>query len=296
MSGENKKKLEPDFSPTFSQKLLCGAISSEADLLFTHPLDTIAKYKQTNKDFQHSKTDKQALLKKKQFWTKLFNGGATSALNKALSRTGRFTLQDTLQQFLQDKTNPWTASFLNEKQKKAFNGALGGVTASSVETVILHPLDTLKTRKQLNVESSALYRNMYRGLAPALLRNSFSSAIFFGSVNYLTKKDNPSTLNNLVASTEASLVTTALNNPIEVVKNRLQTADAAKEKKSSMVAVAKQGIKEEGMRFLTKGIGPRLAQAPFKSALPFFTFRFFMQMVEDRNKKQELEEYQLKPA
>lgn len=287
----NPSTLNTSSVLTTKQKLISAVIGSEADLLFTHPIETAAKLKQNAKITPYHFSNKmQGNFTKETFNTLniLYKGVSWSALNKLSSRTMRYVGQDSIEKNLQQNISPLT-TFLNEKQKQTFFGATSGITVSMIETVAFYPLDILKTRNQLGGVSSDIYHHLYKGLLPTLIRSSFSSALFFGSYNFFSNGDKENIRNNLTASLKASLITTGLNNPIEVIKTRLQAPEALNTT-DKMSTIIKKAITQEGMMVFSKGLFTRLLQAPIKIALPFFTFTYLKQTFEKQNSEKALNE------
>ncbi|KAI0533252.1 mitochondrial folate carrier protein [Xylaria digitata] len=170
----------------------------------------------------------------------------------------------------------------------AFVETIAGLTAGSVATLVVHPLDIVKTRMQIhrsNVTTSqslttisvirGLTRTshpvaaLYRGLTPNLLGNASSWATFFffkaraesailaikrrspsGDVAALTPQD------YFVASGVAGMFTQVLTNPIWVLKTRMLSSDrGAVGAYPSMWAGAAQLLQTEGWSGFYRGLG-----------------------------------------
>jgi solute carrier family 25 folate transporter 32 len=125
---------------------------------------------------------------------------------------------------------------------KASDQALCGFTAGAVSTLILHPMDLLKTRLQVNelslkssikhvlpeiIKSDGL-SGIYRGIGPNFIGATASWGIYF----YIyTKLKSLYNINDnllrpdqhLIASAGAGSITAVLTNPIWVVKVRMFT-------------------------------------------------------------------------
>ncbi|KAI1153621.1 mitochondrial folate carrier protein [Nemania diffusa] len=172
----------------------------------------------------------------------------------------------------------------------AFVESIAGLTAGSVATLVVHPLDIVKTRMQIHRSHAAtspalttisvirgLTRTphpvaaLYRGLTPNLLGNASSWASFFffkaraesailaikvpppppgDDVAALTPQD------YFVASGVAGLFTQVLTNPIWVLKTRMLSSDrGAAGAYPSMWAGAAQLLRTEGWRGFYRGLG-----------------------------------------
>ncbi|KAI1823167.1 mitochondrial folate carrier protein [Xylaria intraflava] len=167
---------------------------------------------------------------------------------------------------------------------------IAGLTAGSVATLVVHPLDIVKTRMQIHrshVASSqtlttisvirGLTRTphpvaaLYRGLTPNLLGNASSWASFFffkaraehavraikGRSAGDRDREAPLTPGDyFVASAAAGAFTQVLTNPIWVLKTRMLSSDrGAAGAYPGMWAGAAQLLRTEGWRGFYRGLG-----------------------------------------
>jgi len=171
--------------------------------------------------------------------------------------------------------------------------AMAGVLAGAVSTALLHPLDLLKTRFQVQdaLPSSHLsgnkvlpryhgllhafqsilkiegYRGLYQGLTPNVIGSSTSWGLYFLSYTffknalsdfYPSKQELGPTL-NLLAAANAGVITALITNPIWVVKTRLQLQMRKHRENYSGTKDAFLTIaREEGFRGFYKGLVPGL--------------------------------------
>ncbi|KAI0157559.1 mitochondrial folate carrier protein [Xylariaceae sp. FL1272] len=164
---------------------------------------------------------------------------------------------------------------------------VAGLTAGSVATLTVHPLDIVKTRMQIHRSNAATSQNLttlsvirsltrtphplaalYRGLTPNLLGNASSWASFFffkarveqailavkgpgsSGETALTPQD------YFVASGVAGIFTQVLTNPIWVLKTRMLSSDrGAVGAYPSMWSGAAQLLRTEGWRGFYRGLG-----------------------------------------
>ncbi|KAI1407261.1 mitochondrial carrier [Hypoxylon sp. FL1857] len=162
---------------------------------------------------------------------------------------------------------------------------IAGLTAGSIATLVVHPLDIVKTRMQIHQRSAAsshqplttmslirtLTQNphpiasLYRGLTPNLLGNASSWASFFffkarAERAILTLKAPPDASltprDYFVASGVAGIFTQVLTNPIWVMKTRMLSSDrTAAGAYPSMWAGAAHLLRHEGWRGFYRGLG-----------------------------------------
>ncbi|GAB1315013.1 mitochondrial FAD carrier protein flx1 [Madurella fahalii] len=178
---------------------------------------------------------------------------------------------------------------------RALVETVAGLSAGSMATLIVHPLDIVKTRMQIHRSSVApatslttvsLIRSLaatdrplaalYRGLTPNLLGNATSWASFFffksrleRGIAHLRGDDADSTLQSLsgpqrrlspadffVASLAAGALTQVITNPIWVLKTRMLSSDrSAAGAYPSMWSGAARLLREEGLWGFYRGLG-----------------------------------------
>ncbi|XP_057424236.1 uncharacterized protein LOC130717872 isoform X1 [Lotus japonicus] len=162
----------------------------------------------------------------------------------------------------------------------------------AVATSITHPLDVLKVRLQmqlvgqkgpltgmgqifLNVMKNEGPKSLYLGLTPALTRSvvygglrlglyepsKHACDIAFGSSNVLVK---------IASGMFAGAISTALTNPMEVLKVRLQMNPDMR--KSGPILELRRTVSEEGVKALWKGVGPAMARAGALTASQLATY------------------------
>ncbi|KFX95358.1 hypothetical protein O988_05831, partial [Pseudogymnoascus sp. VKM F-3808] len=158
-----------------------------------------------------------------------------------------------------------------------------GLSAGAMSTLVVHPLDIIKTRLQIHrthithtpTTSLTLARSLlshpqpltslYRGLTPNLLGNSASWALFFYFKSlvetplsrYRARQSSALTpADYFLASLGAGLLTTLATNPIWVLKTRMLSTDrGAVGAYPSMWAGARAIARTEGWRGFYRGMG-----------------------------------------
>ncbi|KAK4281099.1 hypothetical protein QN277_012632 [Acacia crassicarpa] len=163
----------------------------------------------------------------------------------------------------------------------AFNHFVTSGGSVAVATAITHPLDVLKVRLQmqlvgqrgplsgmgqlfLQVLKNEGPRSFYLGLTPSLTRSvvygglrlglyepsKHACDLAFGSTNVLVK---------IASGAFSGAFATALTNPMEVLKVRLQMNPD--KRKGGPILELRRTISEEGVRGLWKGVGPAMVRA-----------------------------------
>ncbi|KZZ89997.1 Mitochondrial carrier domain protein [Moelleriella libera RCEF 2490] len=159
--------------------------------------------------------------------------------------------------------------------------SIAGLSAGTVSTLVVHPLDIVKTRMQIyrsgasSSSSSASappttvavlrsltarpspIASLYRGLAPNLLGNATSWASFFFFKSRLLQGSSPA--DHFAASALAGCLTAALTNPVWVLKTRMLSSDRGSEGAyPSMVAGVRSILRTEGIAGFYRGLGVSL--------------------------------------
>ncbi|CAO3613714.1 unnamed protein product [Cunninghamella blakesleeana] len=164
--------------------------------------------------------------------------------------------------------------------------ALAGFTAGLISTTILHPLDVIKIRFQVDsektstkrpliggtiksfksiVQQEGVFRGLYRGVTPNVAGATASWGFYFWWYSLIKKhmkKDDQGKLSafqHLLASAEAGAITAIITNPLWVIKTRMctttrYTQDAYK----GLIDGLSRLAKEEGIRGLYRGMVPAL--------------------------------------
>ncbi|CAG9999721.1 unnamed protein product [Clonostachys byssicola] len=163
--------------------------------------------------------------------------------------------------------------------------SIAGLSAGAVSTLVVHPLDIVKTRMQLQqrnvppaerpsmwglVRSMTNHHNplaaLYRGLTPNLIGNASSWASFFffkarveRALKFWRGRDSPTAADYLISPAVAGAVTTVLTNPIWVIKTRMLSSDRGAEGAYPSTAAGFRAIlRSEGVRGFYRGLGVSL--------------------------------------
>ncbi|CAK7269714.1 mitochondrial FAD carrier protein flx1 [Sporothrix epigloea] len=165
--------------------------------------------------------------------------------------------------------------------------AVAGLTAGSAATLVVHPLDIVKTRMQIysrkdaagatlaRPSTASVVRSLldqpkplaalYRGLAPNLLGNGTSWAVFFffksRMEHLLSHVAGPSLTpaHYFAASGLAGIFVQVITNPLWVLKTRMLSSDRhAAGAYPNMWAGARHILREEGVGGFYRGLGVSL--------------------------------------
>jgi solute carrier family 25 protein 14/30 len=175
----------------------------------------------------------------------------------------------------------------------------GGIASLTAEMGTF-PLDTTKTRLQVQGQQrdalcrQSRYRGMthallriareegvsalYGGISPALLRQASYGTLKIGLYHYL-KKLNPAEetlLMNVLAGMTSGAVASAIANPTDVLKVRMQSAsDSAYSRRKSCAKYFQQIYREEGVHGLYRGVVPTAHRAMVVAGVLLPSYDFF---------------------
>ena len=182
--------------------------------------------------------------------------------------------------------------------------AAGGMGAGLGKTLLLHPLDTIKTRWQLGqpgrpAEQTAVacfVSGLYRGVSPAATRSAVGMAIWLTTRNGLEERLPPQLpLRHFVAGFFASFATDMSTFPLDTLKKNLQavrgttaaasgaaTADAPG---VSVGAVARRLWHEGGALRFYRGLGPQVVRRGLDGGMLNFCYVRVKRALDERQAK-----------
>lgn len=169
---------------------------------------------------------------------------------------------------------------------------VAGISAGAVTTMVMHPLDLIKVRLQVDdyyhpssasskrpsmtghvtriINSCTSYRDLYRGLTVNLVGNTVSWGLYFALYNELKrtlivpipKQDNTQQQQQqqqqqhlyLACALVAGTTTSFLTNPLWVLKTRLLGTPSSLPSSSSLLKI----VRSEGIKTLWRGFIPGL--------------------------------------
>jgi len=160
---------------------------------------------------------------------------------------------------------------LSERAREFFSGGI----AEAVSRVVLHPVETMKVRKQMSasLDGGRSLKNMYRGIGESVAGAVPTTAAFAMMYNMLKNKAMeyfPEKWEGAVSVASATLATTiasCIEEPLELIKQRLQSGVS-----HNFVDAFRDATKTKGLKGLYSGLRSSLARdLPF-DALEFATY------------------------
>lgn len=183
---------------------ICGSIAGGTEILCVYPLDVI-------------KTRRHLCLP---FRVHGLYNGLSAALYFDTPRRGlKLSLQNTYK------------NVFNNDRYKASRDAMAGICTGITESVITTPFELAKIRMQMSASPLSCWttlhtiynqesaRGLYRGFLATVLRGAVWNSVFFHLVGHLLSDGHHRFTTGMVGGAVATFV----NNPIDVVKTRIQT-------------------------------------------------------------------------
>lgn len=189
---------------------------------------------------------------------------------------------------------------MREKDWKGWKPFVYGGLASVIAELGTFPLDTAKTRLQvqgqkydqklahlkysgmtdvlLQISKQEGLRGLYSGISPAVLRQATYGTIKFGTYYSLKKvavdkwTTDDLVVINIICAALAGAVSSAIANPTDVLKVRMQVTGNKTD--MSLFTCFKNIYKYEGIRGLWRGVGPTAQRAAVIAAveLPIYDY------------------------
>ncbi|XP_064393946.1 kidney mitochondrial carrier protein 1-like isoform X1 [Halichondria panicea] len=197
---------------------------------------------------------------------------------------------------------------LNEKMSTIKPFIFGGLASLTAEFGTF-PLDTTKTRLQVQGQHkdvmcfNSKYRGMthallrisqeegvsalYKGIAPALLRQASYGTLKIGLYHYLKRlmverPQDETIYTNVVAGVISGAVSSSIANPTDLLKVRMQSGtDQSYSQRTSVVRFFKQIYSEEGIRGLYRGVGPTAQRAAVVAGVLLPSYDYFKKAILD---------------
>lgn len=152
-------------------------------------------------------------------------------------------------------------------------GLIAGACSKLLRDVVIHPLDTVKSRRQMALSAGdaaqrpPLYANLYDGIGPTLVTGVPAGALFLYVGDLLRSQH----LNSGLSGAAASLVFWTIRTPGEVVKTRMQVEGGGGGSAAGLVGAVRDLCREEGPGALYTGYVQTLCRS-----LPFDFLRFLL--------------------
>lgn len=271
--------------------IVAGGMGGCLDALITMPLDTVKTYCQVNKDVSGMGEGARRIIANKGVGGFYF--GLPAMIAQVSLKAGvRFfafeNIKHTLQGFDPDGKNQASVNL--------FSGLGAGMTEAMVWTA---PTERLKVLRQNDINSATPKYNgligglktvvkeqgiggLYAGVVPTMVRQASSVAVRFMLYaefkDFFIRRNGDGKIKDwqqLLSGAGTGVCSTLLNNPIDVVKSRLQAQDkssGAAPKYTGTIDCLMKTVKQDGLPALYRGTIPRMLKVSAGQALTFYTY------------------------
>jgi len=287
-SPENLQASNNDFK-AISASFLCGCFAGIANILSSHPFDTI-KVRMQILDLKLSNSFKSIVAK--EGLGALYKGLSSPLFNIPLIYAiyfGTYEIGKKMQgiQFHEDPT----------VSQALIAGAGAGFTACTIMT----PVELVKCRLQMagtgvrgktttawimakKIIKENGIRGIYKGNLITLLREVPATAVYFATYEYLSKKlrdrHGESNWNPMIAGGVAGLLSWIISYPQDIIKTKLQCDTGTVRSYSSnkfirdggIISCIKEIFKQKGVRGFTKGFSACSIKAVIAEAATFLVY------------------------
>ncbi|KAI8923434.1 mitochondrial carrier domain-containing protein [Entophlyctis helioformis] len=262
-----------------SARFLGSASSGILELLFFHPIDTVAKRLMNNQGKVTGLSGLNQVIFKDAAsrgtlskYLSLFPGLGFAAGYKVMQRIYKFGGQPYINDYLNKNHKSSFQSVFGDRHAKTIMHASAGSLIGIGEIVLL-PLDALKIKMQTNAASFAgqsylqIIRQegwgLYRGASWTAARNAPGSFALFGG-SAVTKEfffgledySKATFFQNFIASIAGAVASITVSAPLDVIKTRIQARSAAQAEGG--FSIVKKMIAQEGFGSFFKGLTPKI--------------------------------------
>ena len=172
-----------------------------------------------------------------------------------------------------------------------------GALARIIAVFAVSPLELIRTKMQaqkmafnqvktalaFTVKSEGLRKGLWKGVGASLLRDVPFSAIYWPFYEYL-KPSKFQFSQNFIAGAVAGSIASAVTLPADVIKTRLQLELGETGLKKGNLEVARDIVKNQGIRGLYTGIVPRVLKVAPACAIMISSYEYCKKYFKQHNK------------
>jgi solute carrier family 25 citrate transporter 1 len=265
--------------------MLAGTVSGGTEAIITWPAENIKTRLQLNNKYKSSFECFKSTIEKRGFLS--IYRGLSPVLLGAIPKYGvRFGSFNYFSDLVKDEDGVLTPI------RSLGVGLLSGACEASFAVT---PVETLKTKLIDNNKGfiNGVYdivkregiKGFYRGLGPTILKQSTNQGMRFMLYNEIKKLLNShnitGTTSSGLAGMGAGIISTVINNPIDVIKTRMQGSDA--KQYTGIIDCFQKRWKIDRYGTLTRGLGPRLLRGVPGQAIIYALYDEILdQMIDDK--------------
>eukprot|EP01029_Cantina_marsupialis_P020635 TRINITY_DN484_c0_g1_i1.p1 TRINITY_DN484_c0_g1~~TRINITY_DN484_c0_g1_i1.p1 ORF type:complete len:293 (-),score=93.42 TRINITY_DN484_c0_g1_i1:800-1678(-) len=289
--SQNKANSAPPRK--FWKTLVAGGIAGSAEICIMYPTDVIKTRHQLKSGAGEGMITTFKNILKNEGTPALYRGIISPIFAEAPKRAIKFSANEKYKKITCKK----------DGSLNGFRAGIAGAMAGMSEVVVNCPFEVVKVRMQAK-EAAGLYKStgdcamqllkkegpiaLYRGAEPQLWRNAAWNGVYFGLIGsirsaYPMKKDvsnGGKLFYNFCTGVVGGTIATVFNTPFDVIKSRMQNQGAGVAKYVWTIPSAMTIVKEEGVRALYKGFGPRIVRLGPGGGIMLVAFDFISKLLE----------------
>ncbi|XP_022213421.2 putative tricarboxylate transport protein, mitochondrial [Drosophila obscura] len=275
--------------------VIAGAITGGLEIMITYPTEFVKTQLQLDEKGELKKFDGIADCVKKTVkqngFFGLYRGLSVLLLGSVPKSAARFGAYEFFSSKMRDENGDLSMT------RRFFSGMLAGMTEA---VVAVTPMETIKVRfisdqRSAKPQYKGLFHGVgrifksegiggiYKGLPATVVKQGSNQAIrffvLFSLKDLYTGRDKTKTVPKVLVGVFGAIAGAASvfgNNPIDVVKTRMQSLDSAKYKNSLDCAV--KILRQEGPMAFYKGTVPRLGRVCADVAITFMIYDSIMDL------------------
>ncbi|OJJ43337.1 hypothetical protein ASPZODRAFT_19424 [Penicilliopsis zonata CBS 506.65] len=287
MASENQEKKS---KPSSLRSIIAGSSAGAVEIAITYPAEFAKTRTQLNRQLASSEK-----LPWPPFGKQWYAGCTTLIIGNSLKAGIRFVAFDSFKSLLQDENGKISGP----------RTVIAGFGAGFTESLLaVTPFESIKTqliddRKSPNPRmrgflhgSKIIFqergvRGFFQGFVPTTARQAANSAVRFSSYTtlkqfaegYVAPGEKLGTVSTFAIGGLAGLITVYVTQPIDTVKTRMQSLEASKNYKNSLVCAARI-FKDEGIFTFWSGAVPRLARLIMSGGIVFTMYEKTMDALD----------------
>jgi hypothetical protein len=292
ISRNPQQAATPDANTSIVPNIVSASAANGISYLLFHPISTIRDRIQMHpgriNTLQEMKKiifmeahDQSRLIQA----TSMYKGFVSAMTYKLLSRTMKYTMQPVIAEQIDHHAGQTAREYLGNVHGKSLVHAIAGGCIGAAEVAVLHPLNTLKSRRQafdlrpiMTMYKANGVGIFYNGFGVAFTKSIPAAFALFGTnagvMSYyaIENPEDASLKHHSIAASCGVVVGALVTNPQDVVMKRAQNQHTS----IRSMSIFKQILNQQGIKGLYRGIILNILTSLPKKAAPLALYGFFL--------------------
>lgn len=306
ISRDPQQATTPAANTSIVPNIVCASAASGISYLLFHPVSTIRDRVQMHAGRINSLQEMRKIIFLEAHdqggfiqAKSMYKGFVSAMTYKLLSRTMKYATQPVIARQIDYHAGQTAREYLGNVHGKSLVHAIAGGCVGAVEVALLHPLNTLKARRQTfdlrpimtmyNADGLGFF---YNGFGVAFLKSIPAAFALFGTnagvMSYYEIKnpEDASLKHHGIAAACGVVVGALVTNPQDVVMKRAQNQHSS----ISSASIFKQIFNQQGIKGFYRGITLNILTSLPKKAAPLALYGFFLSSWQQHEKNTAQEE------